>query len=219
MPVPSETELVEFAGWTLRIRPAAVQPARLLLMLHGWTGDENSMWVFARDLPPEEWVIAPRAPHSTEPSGYSWRPNADGDSARPSLEMFQPSIQELVEMVDAYAISTGIDASRFDVLGFSQGAALASVMGMLYPERIEKLGILAGFVPRGAGDLIARRPLAGKRVFMAHGSQDPLVPIERARRSVEMLEQAGAKVVFCESEVGHKISVDCMRSLRAYLQD
>jgi phospholipase/carboxylesterase len=219
MPVLNDTELIEYGEWTLRVRAAVSQPARLLLLVHGWTGDENSMWVFARDLPPDEWVLAPRAPYVTEPGGYSWRPNADGDSDRPSLDLLRPAIQILMKLVDSYAASSGVDASRFDVLGFSQGAALASLLGMLHPGRIRKLGILAGFVPRGAQQLIARRPLEGKKVFVAHGTQDTLVPVERARRSVEMLEQAGAQVTYCEAEVGHKVSVDCMRALRAYLQD
>lgn len=219
MPVLNDTGLIEFEGWTLRVRPASVNPARLLLMVHGWTGDENSMWVFARDLPPGEWVLAPRAPHVTEPGGYSWRPNADGDPSRSTLELYQLSIQSLIELVDSYAAASGIEADQFDVLGFSQGAALASLLAMLHPERVRKLGLLAGFVPRGAEDLITRKTLSGKRVFAAHGTQDPLVPVERARLSVELMEKAGAQVTYCESEVGHKVSADCMRALRAYLQD
>ena len=219
MPVLNDTELIDFQGWTLRIRPAAASPARLLLMIHGWTGDENSMWVFARDLPPDEWVLAPRAPHTAQPAGYSWRPNADGNSERPTFELLQPAIRALIGLVDSYAASVGIDASQFDVLGFSQGAAMAGLLAMLYPERIRKLGILAGFIPRGAEELIAHRPLEGKDVFMAHGTRDELVPIERARRSVGMLEEAGARVIYCESEVGHKVSLECMRSLRGYLSD
>lgn len=219
MPVLNDTDLIEFEGWTLRARPSAARPGRLLLMVHGWTGDENSMWVFARDLPPGNWVLAPRAPHVTEPGGYSWRPNADGDPSRSSLELYQASIKSLMGLVDSYAAANSIEADQFDVVGFSQGAALASLLAMLHPGRVRKLGLLAGFVPRGAEELIALRPLAGKQVFAAHGTQDPLVPVERARRSVKLLEQAGAQVTYCESEVGHKVSLDCMRALRAYLQD
>ena len=106
--------------------------------------------------------------------------------------------------------------SRVAVMG---GEQAAGVLGIVQAERVRKLGILAGFIPRGAEELIARRPLAGKDVFMTHGTQDALVPIERARRSAGMLEEAGARVIYCESEVGHKVSLECMRSLRAYLLD
>jgi len=40
--------------------------------------------------------------------------------------------------------------------------------------------------------------------------------VERARESIELLERAGAQVIFCEAEVGHKVSADCLRSLEAF---
>jgi len=47
---------------------------------------------------------------------------------------------------------------------------------------------------------------------VAHGTQDQLVPIDRARTSIELLEQAGAQVTYCEDEVGHKLSANaCVR--------
>ena len=61
----------------MRIRPATVASPRLLVMIHGWTGDENSMWVFARRFSEQYWIIAPRAPHPADPQGFSWRPPQD----------------------------------------------------------------------------------------------------------------------------------------------
>src|SRR5512143_3028448 len=83
--IAPDTQLIEFEDWVLRIRPTTHKPAHLMLLLHGFTGDENSMWVFARDLPRQYWMIAPRAPHFTEPSGFSWRPPRSTDFGRPSL--------------------------------------------------------------------------------------------------------------------------------------
>lgn len=224
MPDPNNTSLKQFEGWTLRIREAASQPARLLLMIHGYTGDENSMWVFARDLPSHFWMVAPRAPHPSEMTGYSWRPLQAGTFGRPSLEELIPQAEALIRLVDAYQASVGIEASperrrRIDVMGFSQGAAVASVLAFLYPARIRRIGILAGFVPSGLEEYAAKRPLEGKSVFVAHGTQDETVPIDRARASMEILEQAGAKIVYCEDEVGHKVSLNCMRALRSYFEN
>src|SRR5512143_3324001 len=122
MPGLSETELIQFKNWTLRVCSAAVEPARLLLMIHGWTGDENSMWVFARDLPAREWIVAPRAPYTSGQGGYSWRRRDGETDGRQSLEMLQPSAEALLRLVDEYAASEGLDAAQLDVMGFSQGA-------------------------------------------------------------------------------------------------
>ncbi|MFN3742279.1 MAG: hypothetical protein ACK4VW_06365 [Anaerolineales bacterium] len=43
----NETQLLHFNGWTLRLFPPPDQAKGLMFLLHGWTGDENSMGVFA----------------------------------------------------------------------------------------------------------------------------------------------------------------------------
>ena len=219
MQIAPNTQLIEFGEWVLRIRPTTHKPARLLLLLHGYTGDENSMWVFARDLPAPSWMVAPRAPHFTEPGGFSWRPPQPGTFGRPSLEQLRDSAEALIALVDAYSASAGVDASTFDVMGFSQGAAMSNLLAFLYPHRIRKTGILAGFVPSGLEELVPQRPLLGKPFFITHGTKDEMVTIDRARASIALLEQAGAQVTYCEDEVGHKVSVTCLRALRDFFAD
>jgi len=219
MPDPSNTSLIEFNNWTLRIRKSTQQNPRLLLLLHGLTGDENSMWVFAKDLPKQYWMIAPRALHNAEPFGYSWRTVQPGTFGRPGLEQLLPAAEALIRLVDEYQASAGIEASTFDVMGFSQGAAMSNVLVFLYPERIRKIGILAGFVPEGLEEYAEKRPLEGKSIFVAHGTKDEMIPIDRARASMDILEKAGAQITYCEDEVGHKVSLNCLRALRTYMED
>lgn len=219
MPDPDDTILTSFEEWTLRVRKSAEPNPRLLLLIHGLTGDENSMWVFARNLPARYWLVAPRAPHPAEAGGYSWRlPNTDGYD-RLGLDVMRANAEALIRLVDEYAASAGIDAKTFDVVGFSQGAAVSSTLAFLFPQRIRKAGLLAGFVPDGLDELVSQRPLEGRNIFVAHGSQDETVTIDRARTSIEKLEKAGAQVTFCEDEVGHKVSLNCLRALQKYFAD
>jgi phospholipase/carboxylesterase len=221
----TNTELIEFNDWTLRIRATQSASPRLLVLLHGFTGDENSMWIFTRALSPDYWMMAPRAPHAVDPSGFSWRPPQSLTDSRPSLETLLPAAEALINLIDEYsALVTHrglgqVDALQFDLMGFSQGAAMVNLMGMLYPHRIRKMGVLAGFVPAGLEELAAQKPLAGKNIFVAHGTLDKMIPIDRARASIALLEQAGAQVTYCEDEVGHKLSANCLRALEAYLKD
>ena len=230
MRVPNNTGWFAFQNWTLRVRTATERPARLLLLLHGWTGDENSMWVFVRNFSLDYWIIAPRAPHVAEPSGYSWRASRAARASQPgplrpahgnargwpSLEDFHSSANSLIALVDDYAAQNQIDASQFDVIGFSQGAALTNVVALLYPERVRRAGVLGGFLPAESESLIEKRPLNGKPFFVAHGTLDEMVKIEDARRSVEMLERAGAQVTYYEDEVGHKLGANGLRALEEY---
>jgi len=219
VPDPSNTSLITFNNWTLRIRESSYQHPRLLLLLHGLTGDEDSMWVFTRNLPSHYWMIAPRACHPAEPFGYSWRPSPSSTFGRPSLEQLLPAAEALIRLIDEYQTSANIEASKFDVMGFSQGAAMSNLLALLYPQRIYKVGILAGFVPSGLEELVTKRPLEGKPFFITHGTKDEMVTIDRARASVALLEQAGAKVTYCEDEVGHKVSVTCLRALKDFFVD
>jgi phospholipase/carboxylesterase len=211
--------LIAFKNWTLRIRESANSAPQLMLLIHGFTGDENSMWVFARDLPAHYWIVAPRAPYAGKPGGYSWRPPQFDNMDGLSLDLLRSSAEALIRLVDEYSASAKIDARVFDVMGFSQGGAMASLLAFLYPQRIRRVGILAGFVPGGLEELVSQRPLEGKPFFVAHGTKDEMVPIDRARASIEVLEQAGAKVTFCEDEVGHKVSVTCLRSMKNFFAD
>jgi phospholipase/carboxylesterase len=221
MPDLNSTSLISFKNWTLRIRESTHPSPRLMLLIHGFTGDENSMWVFARDLPPHYWIVAPRAPHAGrgEQGGYSWRPAQFENMDQLSLDQLRDSAEALIQLVDEYSASAGFGVGVFDVMGFSQGGAMSSLLAFLYPQRVRRIGILAGFVPGGLEELVSQRPLDGKPFFVAHGTKDETVPIDRARASIEILEQAGAQVTYCEDEVGHKVSVTCLRSLKKFFAD
>lgn len=216
MPDGNNTHQMTYNGWTMRVRHASQQPARFLLMLHGWTGDENSMWIFARKFPPDMWIAAPRGSHKAKDGGYSWRPLQPGAWSLPTLSDLKPAADSLIRLVDEVSASISVDAEQFDVVGFSQGGALTNVLALLYPQRIRKAAVLAGFMPGGVDHLLDRRVLDGKPFFVAHGTEDNMVPFERARESIELLEQGGAQVTFCEAEVGHKLSAECLRALEAF---
>ena len=75
---------------------------------------------------------------------------------------------------------------------------------------------LAGFLPDRSEEVIGRRPLEGKSIFVAHGTKDEMVPIERAKSSVDILEKAGGLVTYCEADVGHKLGAECFRELKRF---
>ena len=219
MPTATESQLISFNGWTLRVHPSQSASPRLLVLIHGWTGDENSMWIFTRRLSRNYWMIAPRAPHAVDSGGFSWRDMSDAAFGWPTFETLSPAAGGLMQLIDEYSASVGVDASQFDVMGFSQGAAMVNVLGIVHPNRIRKMAVLAGFVPNGLEGFVSRKPLAGKNVFVAHGTQDQMIPLNRAHASMALLEQAGAQVTYCEEEVGHKLGTNCLRALEHYLQD
>ena len=81
--------------------------------------------------------------------------------------------------------------------------------------RLDGLGILAGFVSSvGEQKLIQGRP----EVFVAHGTADEILPVERAREGVARLRSFGLPVTYLEEEgVGPKLGVQGMRSLKSWM--
>ena len=89
----NDTKTVSIDDWTLRTRtPQGSGPFPLFLLLHGWTGDENSMWIFASRLPQGCMMIAPRGPHAAPNGGYAWYPHRQ---SWPEMEDFRPAVDRL----------------------------------------------------------------------------------------------------------------------------
>jgi phospholipase/carboxylesterase len=103
-----------------------------------------------------------------------------------------------------------------DLLGFSQGAALAGALTLIYPRRVRSLGLLSGFLPTAINANPADNSLNGLRVFIAHGTLDDRVPIRHARQAAATLQKAGAQVEFCEANVGHKLGLPCFKALESF---
>lgn len=218
MPTGIDLALESRGEWTFRFRPAQSAHGRLLVLLHGWTGDENSMHVFLRVLPQEVAVLVPRAPFAGRPAGFSWREMEDGQTGVPAIEQLWEPARRLGEFLTGIGEEKGLDTRSFDLLGFSQGAAMAYTLLLLEPARIGRLAALSGFLPLGAHPHAARTGLQGVRVLITHGRQDEMVPVEMARSAASVLRQVGVEVEYCETDGGHKVSKQGMQAILAYFR-
>lgn len=230
-----KTELVSADDWVFRVRvPEGGRPHPVLVLLHGWTGDEDVMWVFASRLPDHYMMIAPRGLYDSKLGGYGWYPDKRRDW--PEVKDFEKTAGEFLGLLDGLkekarvekeaneeqkqtweALSKG-DFSTVSLVGFSQGAALSYVLSLMHPDRINVVAGLSGFMPENAESLVENQPVSGKEIFVTHGSKDDIVPVERARNAVDILERAGAKVTYCEEDVGHKLSAPCFNALKKFFE-
>jgi phospholipase/carboxylesterase len=177
------------------------------------------MWYFARNIPEQTAILAPRAPYPAPEGGYTWRSIFPGTWGYPAVDDLRPAAEACLGFIDGWAHSIGLDPHQFDLVGFSQGAALSYVITILHPKLVRSLTALSGFMPGGADELLIPKMLDGKPIFVAHGRQDGMVPVEKARRSVNLLEKSGALVTYCESDGGHKVSRECFKGLELFFED
>lgn len=213
-------KLLEFQKWTIRYRlPEGDGPFPVIWLLHGWTGDEDSMWIFASRLPKEYLLLAPRGLFTTPMGGYSWHRMTDHE-IWPSVSDFRPAVNELRLLMENWpAFAPAADFSRFRIAGFSQGGALAYSFTMLNPKPIIALAGLASFLPENSANYLHPTHLKDILIYISHGVRDNLVPVRRARYAVEQLDQAGAQVHYCESDVGHKLSAECFKGMEIFFRE
>jgi phospholipase/carboxylesterase len=193
-------------------RPAAGEPEGALVLLHGRGADEHDLFPLLDALDPERRLqgYTPRAPLSLPPGGGAhWYvvPRV----GYPDPETFREAYRQLTEWFDALPF----DAADVVVGGFSMGAVMTHALAW-GPGRPNPRAVLAlsGFIPTVEGwepDLEAPFP----PVAIAHGTYDPVIPVEFGRRARATLEDAGAEVLYLESPIEHWIDPQIVPQLRA----
>jgi phospholipase/carboxylesterase len=191
-------------------RPAAGDPAGLLILHHGRGADERDLLDLADVLDPDRrlQVAAPRAPLTIAGGpGYHWyRVPRVGF---PDPATFAAAFGELASFHDELWRKTGLSPARTVLGGFSMGSVMSYALG-LDAGRPAPAGILAfsGFIPTVPGWSPSLEERGRLRVFIAHGRLDPVMGIAFARSARDLLASAGLSVSYHESDVGHAIDPD-----------
>lgn len=127
--------------------------------------------------------------------------------------------QAMVEALITAEVARGIPASRILLAGFSQGAAMALMTGLRHPTRLAGLMALSGYLPLSA-QIAAERHAANQDVpiFMAHGTYDPVVRIERALRSRDVLIGLGYQVDWHSYPMQHSLCGEEVVAIGSFLR-
>lgn len=199
-------------GWTFRLQPSQEPlPGGVLVAIHGWTGNETSMGIFTRNLHAQYWIIFPRAPFVSPSGGYSWVREARGVAQ--DYSTFQAIGIVCIERIKKIQSAFHIDNIPVSLLGFSQGAALALTLSLEPSFRVSKVGLLSGFLP---ANMPAGPFSAMPEYLITHGNQDTIVPISHAYETRDYLDKNNARVDFCETDAGHKLSTACFKTLEGF---
>ncbi|MBS1169833.1 MAG: estB 1 [Burkholderiaceae bacterium] len=127
--------------------------------------------------------------------------------------------REWIEQLIAQEKSRGIAANKIFLAGFSQGCAMALETGLRYPEKLAGVIGLSGYIPQ-LGGFRERYNSANKDVpvFFAHGTQDEVVPISRARDALDVLTELGQKVEWHEYQMPHTLCMPEIIDISAWLR-
>ncbi len=206
-----QPERIEINQWPFRVQyPEKPTETRVMLLLHGHQGNENAMWILAKPLPKNYYLLAPRAPLKTGENQYSWH---EITPQWPQIQTYKNLAEQIISRVDQWIEEQTMNGEKYDIMGFSQGAVMAYALALIFPERIRKVAALAGFFPQSWQEQLDLKSAAGKSFYIAHGTQDDIIPIKQAQQTAQLFEENGAHVTFCQADIGHKLSKNCFKGL------
>ena len=197
---------------TVAERPPAGEAAGALVLFHGRGADEHDLYPLLDVLDPERRLhgYCPRGPLSLPPGGAHWYvvPRV----GYPDPTTFASSYAEAGAWLDS------LPHERVVVGGFSQGAVMSLALGLgVGRPRAAAVVALSGFIPEVDGwELDTEQPFPP--IAIGHGTLDPVIPVEFARRARRLLEAAGAEVLYRESPMGHQIDPGFLAEVRALVE-
>jgi thioredoxin 1 len=197
---------------------AGSEADRLLLLVHGFGADERDLGGLLPYLDPEGRFVTvlPRGPVAAPP-GFAWY-----DFGLPPDELdrgFAEALDELDDLLDAAAAEHGLPRAESVVAGFSQGAGLALALGLRRSDRPHPIAVLA-MSPAVTPQALAQTDwdaATGIPVLMQHGTQDPLIPVARARELARELESRSVPLVYSEYPMAHQVALESVQEARAWL--
>ena len=180
-----------------------------IILLHGYGSNEEDLFSFATELPEEYYVISARAPYDMMYGAYAWYAiNFDADENKFSdLDQARSSRDLIVEFIDECVSKYAIDAEKVTLIGFSQGAILSSAVALSYPEKVNRVVALSGYLNTEiATEDYLKNNITKVKFFVSHGTVDQVIPVDWARKTKPILENLGIDVVYKEYPIGHGVS-------------
>lgn len=192
----------------------------LLLLLHGYGSNESDLFSFASELPPHYFVISARAPYDLQYESFAWYAiNFDANQKKFS-DVGQAKIaRDLVAtFIDELISKYNIDSTNVTLVGFSQGSILSYAIALSYPQKIQKVVAMSGYLNQEmATDYHAQNDFSHLNIFISHGVVDQVIPVEWAQKASPILNNLGIKNVYHEYPIGHGICQENFNDFKKWL--
>jgi phospholipase/carboxylesterase len=181
----------------------------VLILLHGYGSNEEDLFSFATELPEEYYVISVRAPYDLQPYGHAWYAiYFDADENKFSDdEQAKTSRDTIANFIDSLSEKYQIDSKNVTLIGFSQGAILSYATALSYPEKVNRVVALSGYLnEKVLAEGFQNKAIGNLKFFISHGSVDQVIPVDWARKAKPFLENLGLDVTYKEYPVGHGVA-------------
>lgn len=202
-------------------QPDGAGPFPTILTLHGRGANAFDLLGLAPHVCAGECLmICPQGPLEMpigpETIGYAWYPMSM--RGPPDVDAILSAQEKLAEFLDECMRRYPIDPQKLALLGFSQGGVMSYSLALARPERFAALAVLSSWLPK---ELLARLTISNAvqslPALVQHGTRDPMIEVDRARNSVEMLRQLRVPLTYREYDMGHEIRPKSLSELSMWL--
>ncbi|WP_395011906.1 alpha/beta hydrolase [Undibacterium sp.] len=202
---------------TVEIESGA-NPTAAIIWMHGLGADANDFVPIVKELDlrdcPAIRFVFPNAPQIpvTLNGGYIMRAWYDIAAAGTDINKREDETglrlsQQHIDALIARENSRGIATDKIILAGFSQGCAMSLQTGLRHPQKLAGIMGLSGYVPL-ADKVAEERHIANQdtSIFLVHGTSDPVIPIQRAQQSRDLLLSLGYKIEWHDYWMQHSVS-------------
>ena len=193
----------------------------LLILLHGYGSNEEDLFSFASELPDELLIVSARAPFDMNFGGFAWYAiTLDANDEKFSdLDEARQSITKIAEFIDYVKTTYKTDSNNTFLLGFSQGAILSYALSLNYPNKVNHVIALSGYINEELTPKLFSDLNIATDYYISHGTVDQVLPVDWARKAPIYLSENNLQNVYSEYPVGHGVAPQNFYSFKSWIEE
>lgn len=193
--------------------PDAASAEVAMILVHGRGASADNMLLFA-----DEFNRADIHYRAIQAKGHTWYPR----SFLAPIEMNEPGISSGLQAIYEHLSDlneAGIPTDRIILLGFSQGACLATEFAARHPQKYGGvIGLSGGLIGEEVDPQNYSGSLENTPTFLGCSDRDPHIPKERVEHTAEIFEGLGADLTKKIYEgMGHTVIPDEIQHINRIL--
>ncbi|MBU0509428.1 dienelactone hydrolase family protein [bacterium] len=211
-------------GQYLVVLPTDYDPNQrypLVVLLHSYGSNPERFAEVTSFINTTDFIYAvPEAPYSVlDATGRTFSHLRERGNFHEDEGSARHTAEWIVSVADDMMKRYPIDGTRFSIIGFSQGAAMAHVTAAIFPERVTAYCAHGGyFVPQTiTPERLAAEKTSGVRVLITHGKEDQAVSLDEGVYAYNLLKQAGVDVKLEILGGGHTFGPEVGRKVNEWL--
>ena len=208
--------------YNLHVPDAVTGPRPLLIALHGYEGNKESMMTLAQKINTDDYIIASvQGPNAflmrseTEPTkpkiGFGWMMQYKAE------ETILLHHQTLMSVIEQTSSEHAVNERAIFLLAFSQSVSLNYRFAFTYPGMIRGVIAVCGGIP---GDWFQDKyQESDTDILIIAGETDEFYPLERTQTFKEAMAKRASSVEFRSFPVGHVFPRESLSIINAWIKE